>query len=284
MQRNHHSDYNDDATTRCERVLLTLIGDIGPWSKRIYLAGGLAPHYIVGRLPHQVSPHIGTTDVDLVIGLAIDDAPEAYQTLQANLRKSHFKQTDKSYQWGRDVDGVTVMVEFLCETDEVEHGRIYRPKEGTGSKIGAFNVPGAQLAIRDFTQHRLQGERLDGGGLSAVNLQVVGVLTYTVLKTLAFQDRHDNKDAYDLIFTLMNYPQGPREAGRISAAASIADETQVVDALKLLAQRFKTSTHDGPTAHANFLAEPNDQTGFDQLRNQAVAAVRQFLDAFHADR
>ena len=41
--RDHHTAYDDYATLRCERVLLTLLGDVAPWSERIYLAGGLAP-------------------------------------------------------------------------------------------------------------------------------------------------------------------------------------------------------------------------------------------------
>jgi hypothetical protein len=35
----------------------------------------------------------------------------------------------------------------------------------------------------------------------------------------AFQDRHENKDAYDLIFTLLNGEGGPRAVGRAAAAS-----------------------------------------------------------------
>jgi len=132
-------EYTDETTQRCERALITLIGNIGPWSKRIYLAGGLAPRYIIGSPPDAVPAHIGTTDVDMVIGLAIDDAEETYSTLRANLKKTGFKQTQLSYQWECEVDGANVLVEFLCETDQVEPGFIHRPKAGTGSKLGAFN-------------------------------------------------------------------------------------------------------------------------------------------------
>jgi hypothetical protein len=69
MPRSHHTSYDAEATAQCERALVTLIGDIGPWSHSIYLVGGLAPRYIVDALPHGVPPHIGTTDVDLVIGV-----------------------------------------------------------------------------------------------------------------------------------------------------------------------------------------------------------------------
>ncbi len=44
---------------------MTLLGDLGPWGDRIYLAGGLAPRYLVGQLPEGARAHIGTTDIDL---------------------------------------------------------------------------------------------------------------------------------------------------------------------------------------------------------------------------
>jgi hypothetical protein len=186
--RAHHTDYHEETTTRCERALVTLLGDLGPWRERIYLAGGLAPRYLVGRLPEGAHAHVGTTDVDLVIGLALgDETPETYRTLQNNLEKSRFRRQDPSFRWTRDVDGLTVVVEFLCETDEVEPGRIFRPKgEFTGSKLGALNVRGAHLVRDDFVERELEGERLDGGGRSKVGVRVANLLPYTVLKILAF--------------------------------------------------------------------------------------------------
>lgn len=97
-------------------------------------------------------PHVGTTDVDLVIALALsDEGPEAYRTLENNLRKAKFSD-ETSFRWNRNVDGINVTVEFFCETDKVEPGRIFKPKQGVGSGLGAFNVPGAQLVARDFSE------------------------------------------------------------------------------------------------------------------------------------
>ena len=223
-QRGHHTDYDEQTTIRCERVLLTLLGDLGPWRERVYLAGGLAPRYLVGRLPEGARAHVGTTDVDLVIGLALgDETPETYRTLQNNLEKAGFEQREPSFRWARDVDGVTILVEFLCETEEVAQGRIFRPKgEFTGAKLGAFNVRGAHLVRDDFIERSIEGDRLDGGGHSRVTVRVASVLPYTVLKIFAFQDRHQNKDAYDLVFTLLNYPDGPQGAGRLAASSRVA--------------------------------------------------------------
>lgn len=284
--REHHTDYDEQTTTRCERALLTLLGDLGPWRDRIYLAGGLAPRYLVGQLPEGARAHVGTTDVDLVIGLALgDETPETYRTLQNNLEKAHFVQKEPSFRWARDVEGVTVLVEFLCETDEVEPGRIFKPKgESTGSKLGAFNVRGAHLVRDDFIEREIEGERLDGGGLSRVTVRVANVLPYTVLKILAFQDRHENKDAYDLVFVLLNHPGGPLAGGRTAAASHIVDHPQAIDALRLLGERFNDAGKDGPVAYSLFLASPDDEEEKARLRQEAVAAVRAFLSGCRESR
>jgi len=105
-----------------------------------------------------------------------------------------------------------------------------------------------------------------------------------VLKIFAFQDRHENKDAYDLIYTLLNYPGGPSGAGRAAAGSEIAADRQVVDAIDLLQHRFETAGHDGPIAHATFLGDPEDSDTIDRLRNEAVFTIRQFIKAFRSGR
>lgn len=279
MSKRHHSDYDEVTTARCERALVTLLGDIGPWGERIYLAGGLAPRYIVGSLPEGARPHVGTTDVDLVIGLAVgDESPEAYRTLENNLRKAGFKD-ETSFRWKKKVDDVTVVLEFMCETDQVEPGKIYKPKEGTGSGLGAFNVRGAQLVTRDFMEVEIEAERLDHGGRSRVTVRVANILSYTVLKILAFQDRHENKDSYDLVYCLLNLNDGPEDAGRAAGASRIRGDAQVADALRLLAERFADVGQDGPHAYAAFLADAGDDEEAARLRQESVAVVRAFLDA-----
>jgi hypothetical protein len=280
LSKRHQSDYDETTTARCERALVTLLGDIGPWGTRVYLAGGLAPRYIVGSLPEGARPHVGTTDIDLVIGLALgDESPEAYRTLENNLKKGGFT-TETSFRWKKAVDGVTVTVEFLCETDQVEPGRIYKPKgEGTGSGLGAFNVRGARLVTRDYVERDVEANRLDDGGQSRVPVRVAGILSYTVLKILAFQDRHENKDSYDLVYCLLNFGEGPEGAGLVAAQGAIRHDSQVEEALRLLTERFASVDHDGPRAYAAFLAEDGEVDGAARLRQEAVAVVRAFLTA-----
>jgi hypothetical protein len=280
LSKRHHSDYDEFTTARCERALVTLLGDIGPWSERVYLAGGLAPRYIVGSLPEGARSHVGTTDVDLVIGLAVEgESSEAYRTLENNLKKAGFK-AESSFRWLNNVEGVTVIVEFLCETDQVEPGKIFKPKQGLGSGLGAFNVRGAQLVTRDYVEREIEAERLDDdGGRSKVVVRVANILSYTVLKILAFQDRHENKDSYDLIYCLLNFGEGPEDAGRAAAQSAIRDEAQVRHALQLLAERFESADHDGPRAYGTFLADEGGEEEAARLRQEAVAVIREFLAA-----
>ena len=278
MSKRHHTDYDEVTSARCERALVTLLGDIGPWKRRIYLAGGLAPRYIVG-IPEGARPHVGTTDVDLVIGLAVEgESVEAYRTLETNLKKAGFE-AESSFRWMKRIEGMTVILEFLCETDQVEPGKIFKPKEGTGSGLGAFNVRGAQLVTRDYVEHAIEADRIDGGGRSKVVVRVANILPYTVLKILAFQDRHENKDSYDLIYCLLNFGVGPEEAGRSAARSAIRADAQVDRALRLLAERFADADQDGPHAYGAFLADEGDEEEKARLRQEAVAVVRDFLTA-----
>lgn len=282
MSKEHHSAYDETTTARCERALVTLLGDLGPWRERVYLVGGLVPRYLCGRLPEGARPHVGTTDVDLVIGLTLgDETPETYRTLQKNMEKAQFLQIKPSFRWRRKVEGVSVVIEFLCETDEVAPGRTYRPKgEKTGSKLSALNVRGAHLVRDDFVEHKLEAERLDGGGVSRVAVRVAALLPYIVLKIFAFQERHEHKDAYDLLFTVLNFNGDAHDAGQVAAGSPIAEHTQVAEAVTLLQERFSDAAQDGPSAYGLFLGEPGDEEGRARLRQEAVAAVRAFVRGF----
>lgn len=175
-------------------------------------------------------------------------------------------------------------MEFLCETDKVEPGRIFRPKgEFTGSGLGAFNVRGAHLVRDDFVERDIEGERLDGGGRSRVTVRVANVLPYTVLKIFAFQDRHENKDGYDLVFTLLNHEGGPRSAGHGATGSAVAQHPQVLEALAFLEERFRDAGQDGPSAYASFLAISDDEEERARFRQEAVATVREFLDGFRGE-
>ena len=111
-------------------------------------------------------------------------------------------------------------------------------------------------------------------------MRVANVLPCTELKIFAFQDSHEKKDAYDLVFTLLDFEDGPRAAGTGASDSAVAQHPQVEEALTLLEERFRDVGQDGPNAYASFLARPDDEEAEARLRQQAVATVREFLRGF----
>src|SRR5262245_11000073 len=78
--------YTPTAVAACEKALRTVLTKIGPWGAQLVLIGGMAPKYLVGDVPADLPPHIGTTDLDVVVGVALEtDEEAAYRTLQQNL-------------------------------------------------------------------------------------------------------------------------------------------------------------------------------------------------------
>ena len=112
-------------------------------------------------------------------------------------------------------------------------------------------------------------------------MRVANLLPYVVLKIFAFQDRHENKDAYDLVFCLLHFRDGPESAGKAAARSAIARDARVTEGLDLLGERFRDVDQDGPAAYGAFLADPGDSDDAARLRREAVATVRTFLGAFH---
>lgn len=130
------TEYDAQTTQRCERILATVLGDIGPWRQYLYLVGGVVPRYLIAELPAGVAPHLGTSDVDLVIALTVETKDdEAYRTLYRNLVDGDFVQDSTSFRWRRDVEGHALLLEFLTDTTAVDRGRPRRI--ASGSRRGA---------------------------------------------------------------------------------------------------------------------------------------------------
>lgn len=279
-------DYDPTVTDLCERMLVTVIGNAGFWSQRLYLVGGLVPRYLYGRASDEAPAHVGSRDVDLAVILMVDDpTSKSYETLARNLIDAGFRQAplvdDPDFRWRKEVDGVSLILEFICDTDEVEPGESFKPRSGSGSRFQAFNVRGARLASMDHKLVEISAERLDGGGAATTRVRVAGLLPFVILKIKAFVDRHHDKDAYDLVWSLANHPDGPEGAGREMAASRVVADPLASEALALLRDRFSEARNDAPMAYGAFLGGGTaDREVAARLRNEAVETVRIALDAF----
>jgi hypothetical protein len=281
-------DYDDYTTGLCERAQLTLLKCAGPWWERIFLAGGLVPRYLIGELPEFARPHVGTTDVDMVVGVAVvEEGPEPYATLVTNMRKAGFKVfkdedgRQQSFRWCLDIEGKTVLVEFMTEQGG-EPGSIARPRQGTGAQLGAFEARGASLVALDFVEREIRGKLLDGSE-SFGTIRVANLVPFLTLKSLALHERGlvKYKDAYDIVFTLGDWSGGPAGAAAAAAASPVIGHGVVRDAFGKLDAHFEHAQMDGPGHYSKFLFDEDvdDDEEQERLRLEALAVVRAFFDA-----
>ena len=280
------NDYDGYTTSLCERAQLTLLKCAGPWGDRIYLTGGLVPRYLISELPRYARPHVGTTDVDLVVGVAVvEEGAEPYATLVKNMTIAGFRLykdaagEGASFRWCIEVDGKTVIIEFLTEQGG-EPGTITRPRQGTGAKLGAFEVRGARLVALDFVEREIQGVIADGNE-SFGTIRVANLLPFITLKAFAMHDRGavKYKDAYDIVFTLSNWSGGPAAAAATARTSPVFAEPIVAEALDLLARHFAHEGMDGPGQYSGFLFDEHqdEEDERDRLRLEAVSVVQAFM-------
>lgn len=295
MKPQNRSGYSDDYSEFCERTLVTLLRRLGPWKRGIYLVGGLVPMYLIGPSSEQEERegYMGTQDVDIVLDVAMFGEIGAYKRLEQNLRDAGFKRvtkrteedevTPEHWRWSREVaPNMIVVVDLLQDAEPDQGGRVRSlPQE---KRLSALGIPGAHLAIQDYVTVTLKAELLDGGGVAEESIRVANIVPFVVLKTLAYDDRGEPKDANDLIYCLQYYKDGPASVAKafVESMQESPDEPLIPQAVETLRRRFATDDatageqKDGPVSYARFQDDP---ARFDQNRLAATAVVEQFLSA-----
>ncbi|MDP2181433.1 MAG: nucleotidyl transferase AbiEii/AbiGii toxin family protein [Actinomycetota bacterium] len=274
--------YNSEATKRCERVLGTLMRGIGqPWREKVCLVGGLVPLYLVRGDGYAQPVHVGSTDVDVALRLAVEaEDLGAYTTLETNLKNNGFSRVDgSSWRWSATVDGDVVVLELLGDREDVEPGTVFRPKvtppAGAGG-VGLLCVRGLELAFRDSITITRDLQLLDGA-YSEVDFQVANLAPFVALKADAYLDRRKPKDAYDLVYVLRWWPGGPEAAAVAVAASPVASDPFLADALIRVSGDFSESNRVGAVDYASLVARGGSATEMAQAANEAVLVIRQFV-------
>lgn len=276
--------YNAEHTSDCERVLVTLLRGLGPWRESIFLVGGLTPRYLIPQRPPEVAPHAGTLDVDIVVDQQILADTAAYQSIEANLQKLGFERGENeagkklSWRWTAKTEhGATMSVEFLADDPARGGGRVQAlPTQGN---IGALNVPHSSMVFDLFEEKKISAELLGERGIASVIVRHADIVSFTVLKAFAFEDRHEGKDAHDLVYCIENHRGGlTAVAHALQQQLDGRHEAVIRRALDILKTRFADEAEmegyrkDGPVAVARF------ELGADVERERRALRQRQVSD------
>ena len=285
--------YSDQYTLDCERVLVTLLRGLGPWKESVYLIGGLTPRYLVAARPPVVPAHAGTLDVDIVIDLQILTDTDAYHTLENNLTRMGFeraeneKQQKLSWRWqARTEHGALMVLELLADAPDIAGGKVQPlPTDGT---ISALNIPHSSIVFDLHQVTEIRAELLGANGVATEKVKHANLVSFTCLKSFAFDQRFERKDAHDLIYCIEYAPEEAEavaEAFRKELAGKHGDVVKA--SLSILRDRFAQDEKiegyrkDGPVSVAKFELGEGDEAEQREARalrqRQASDVIDQLL-------
>jgi len=251
--------YSSEQLVLVRSTCLFVATKLGDLMDDLVVVGGLAPSLLVDQeqLPDGADPHVGTTDLDVGLTVALLQE-ERYQGLAERLRQAGFTQDVNQdghptrQRWKIERTG-KVTVDFLIQpTRPEDRGGKLRDLE---ADFAAVIAPGLHLAFQDRRRVTLSGTTLMGERATR-DLWVCGPGAFVVLKALAFNDRGENKDAYDLFYVVRNYGAGVEDVA--ACIKPLLGDPDIRKALDILTRDFTDRDAVGPRRVAEFQAGQAD--------------------------
>ena len=259
------------------RYVSTILGD---FMDEIVIVGGLVPSLIIDQsnLPEGVEPHAGTMDLDIGLSLAVYDH-QLYQNITERLRGAGFspdtneKGNPTNQRWQINNAAGKVTIDFLIPATEEDIGKIRRFKN-LEKDFAALPADGLMLAFADFIEVTLNGPTIKGEMVENRKIRVCGPGAFVVLKAIAFENRGENKDAYDLFYTIRNYGAGPHEVAE--RFLSLGSNEYCDRAFAILKENFLKIGHVGASRATEFLL--GEDADDEDLQTEVVGFVGRFVD------
>lgn len=263
------SGYSSDFSAQVRAACLYLATKLDDLWDDLVVVGGLVPSLLMDG--DKDEPHVGTQDIDLGLQVALLNE-ERYQTLTIRLRQAGFhadQVEDKliRQRWKLEA-AIPVTIDFLIAPTEQTRGagRLLNLE----ADFAAIVTPGLQLAFEDQVEVSLSGLTTRGEQATRT-IRVCGPGAYVVLKALAFRNRGENKDAYDLFFVVSRYGTGIQDvANRLRPLMNTGEARR---AMQVLREDFLEAGAVGPKRVAEFLGNSEN----DLIRADVVSAFHALL-------
>lgn len=277
MSTPYATDYTPEQLARTRQTLLQVLVALGDFHDDVVLVGGLVPSLLVDQAEAAArdDAHVGSVDVDLGIRLAVVDE-DRYDELAERLRSRGFapdtnergNPTKQRWRYAR-TEG-SVVIDFLVDETETDAHGWGRTLHLTRD-LAALRALGLRLAFDDAEAREVSGTTLDGDAATRP-VRVCGPAAFVVLKAIAFRNRGSEKDAYDLVYVVRNWPGGPEAvAGRWTALSA---HPALAAALAVLQADFLSEQAVGPRSASRFLTAAVDEA----YVADAVADLRLFVE------
>jgi hypothetical protein len=249
------TDYKREDLELVRQTCLYVATKLGDLLDDLVVVGGLVPSLLIPdeSLPSGEDVHIGTVDLDLGLSLAILDT-KRYEDLSLRLNRADFKPDENEegnpilQRWKITPSaGLKVTLDFLIPPSlAADKGGDLRHIQ---KDLAAVITPGLRLAFRDKQKVSLKGVTLLGEKANR-DIWVCGPGAFVVLKAVAFDQRGENKDAYDLYFVIRNYGRSIDDVCR--CISPLLEEVETKKALEILNRDFSQPDGVGPSRVSHF--------------------------------
>ena len=225
----HYSEYHAQVTDGILGEAAYLLRAIGFGSYHTILIGGMVPGLLVLDPPDSSRPHVGTTDLDFCLSIALVEGDTAeYERIEAALKSAGYEPEGATFCWRRST-GLRPKVEFFCPADkEGPVGVLFRPKaaenrtakQNMGSSLSAMALQAGSAISADVVQVIRDVDLPDGQGRVSQTFRISGLVGFLVAKVAALTGRDKPKDAYDIVWLLEAWEGGPAGAASSMMASS----------------------------------------------------------------
>ena len=272
------SDYDDRITVAVRSVLVEIGQVLGSYRGKFAVIGGAVPWLLLNE---SDMPHIGTLDVDLSLDAEALGDGEYAQLVDSLLRQGYSQgENRRSFQLVRTVparDGgadIDIFVDFLMPRDAT----IAKNTPPLVADFAVQRADGADLALRFYHLVAIDGDMPDGGS-SRVQIAVASIPALLAMKGYAIANRLKQKDAYDIYYSIRNFPGGI-EALVGATEPLLAFETARTGYLHI-AEKFRHPDDFGPTSVRQFVDRPEmlEELNADQWQHDAFGQVDAWLSA-----
>ena len=278
VEPQYASDYGDRTTVAVRSVLIEIGQILGSYKGRFAVIGGAVPWLL---LSDADMPHVGTMDVDLSLDAESLEEGE-YAQLVESLRRQGYQQREhlRRFQLVRTVpardDGadIDVVVDFLMPRDAM----IARNEPPLVAGFAVQRADGADLALRFCQLVDIDGEMPDGG-VNRVQIAVASIPALLAMKGYAIANRLKQKDAYDIYYSIRNFPGGIDAL--VEATWPLLDFDTARTGYRHIAEKFRNVDDFGPTSVRRFV-DRSDVLGertADQWQQDAFGQVDAWLSA-----
>ena len=256
--------------------MLVEIGQIlGSYQGKFAVIGGAVPWPLLNESDMS---HVGTLDVDLSLDAEALGDGEYAQLVEALLRQGYRQPENRPrFQLVRSRDGgddIDIIVDFLMPRDAM----IAKNTPPLVTDFAVQRAHGVDLALRFYQLVAIDGDMPDGGG-NRVQIAVASIPALLAMKGYAIRGRLKQKDAYDIYYSIRNFPGG------IEALAAKTEPLLQFESARTgylhIAEKFRHPDDFGPTSVRQFVDRPDmlEERTADQWQWDAFGQVDAWLSA-----